>query len=139
MVAIFINSENRKISKPHDLILKITGKLDLRRGGKSIALSYLSIYLTWKHRKSSYNNSEFKVSAQTWNDKFEYLMSCILYQIFKTIQHILKEHNEKIDNPSVRIYVNKIGNRITFTIKTGYYLELLTPETIKLLVNTENK
>ena len=139
MVAIFINSENRKISKPHDLILKITGKLDLRRGGKSIALSYLSIYLTWKHRKSSYNNNEFKVSAQTWNDKFEYLMSCILYQIFKTIQHILKEHNEKIDNPSVRIYVNKIGNRITFTIKTGYYLELLTPETIKLLVNTENK
>ena len=66
-------------------------------------------------------------------------MSCILYQIFKTIQHILKEHNEKIDNPSVRIYVNKIGNRITFTIKTGYYLELLTPETIKLLVNTANK
>ena len=65
-------------------------------------------------------------------------MSCILYQIFKTIQHILKEHNEKIDNPSVRIYVNK-GNRITFTIKTGNYLELLTPETIKLLVNTENK
>ena len=134
-----MNSENRKISKPHDLILKITGKLDLRRGGKSIALSCLSIYLTWKHRKSSYNNNEFKVSAQTWNDKFEYLMSCILYQIFKTIQHILKEHNEKIDNPSVRIYVNKIGNRITFTIKTGYYLELLTPETIKLLVNTANK
>ena len=85
MVTIFMNSENRKISKPHDLILKITGKLDLRRGGKSIALSCLSIYLTWKHRKSSYNNNEFKVSAQTWNDKFEYLMSCILYQIFKTI------------------------------------------------------
>ena len=134
-----MNSENREISKPHDLILKITGKLDLRRGGKSIALSHLSIYLTWKRRKSSYSNNKFKVSAQTWNDKFEYLMSCILYQIFKTIQHILKEHNEKIDNPSVRIYVNKIGNRITFTIKTGYYLELLTPETIKLLVNTENK
>ena len=133
-----MNSENREISKPHDLILKSNGKLDLRKSGKSIALSYLSIYLTWKHRKSSYNNNDFKVSAQTQNNKFEYLMSCILYQIFKTIQHILKEHNEKIDNPSVRIYVNK-GNRITFTIKTGNYLELLTPETIKLLVNTENK
>ena len=133
-----MNSENREISKPHDLILKSNGKLDLRKSGKSIALSYLSIYLTWKHRKSSYNNNDFKVSAQTQNNKFEYLMSCILYQIFKTIQHILKEHNEKIDNPSVRIYVNK-GNRITFTIKTGDYLELLTPETIKLLVNTENK
>ena len=134
-----MNSEDRKISKPHGLILKITGKLDLRKGGKSIALSYLSIYLIWKHRKSSYNNNEFKVSAQTWNDKFECLMGCILYQIFKTIQHILKEHNEKIDSPSVKMYVNKIGNRITFKTKTGYYLDLLTPETMKLIVRTENK
>ena len=65
MVTIFMNSENREISKPHDLILKSNGKLDLRKSGKSIALSYLSIYLTWKHRKSSYNNNDFKVSAQT--------------------------------------------------------------------------
>ena len=44
-----------------------------------------------------------------------------------------------IDNPSIRVYLNKIENRITFTIKTGYYLELLTPETMKLLECTENK
>ena len=44
-----------------------------------------------------------------------------------------------IDNPSIRVYLNKIENRITFTIKTGYYLELLTPETMKLLESTENK
>ena len=43
------------------------------------------------------------------------------------------------DNPLMRIYVNKIGNRITFKIKTGYYLQLLTLETIKLLGNTKNK
>ena len=30
-------------------------------------------------------------------------------------------------------------NRITFKIKTGYYLDLLTPETMKLLLNSENK
>ena len=36
-------------------------------------------------------------------------------------------------------YVNKIENRITFSIKTGYYSELLTPETMKLLGSTENK
>ena len=30
-------------------------------------------------------------------------------------------------NPSIKIYVNKIGNRITFEIKTGFYLELLIP------------
>ena len=37
------------------------------------------------------------------------------------------------------MYVNKIANRITFKIKTGYYLELLTPQTMKLLQSTENK
>ena len=51
----------------------------------------------------------------------------------------MKKHGENIDNPSIRIYVNKIENRITFKIKTGYYLELLTPETMKLLGSTENK
>ena len=37
------------------------------------------------------------------------------------------------------IYKNKIENRITFKRKTGYYLELLTPETIKLLGSTKSK
>ena len=67
-------------------------------------------------------------------------MDHILYQIFKTILSIFKKkHNENVDNPSIRIYVNKIENRITFKIKTGYYLELLTPETMKLLGTTKNK
>ena len=48
-------------------------------------------------------------------------------------------YNKNIDNPSIKIYVNKIENRITFKIKTGYYLELLTPEAMKLLVSTENE
>ena len=43
------------------------------------------------------------------------------------------------DNPSIKIYVNKIENRITVNIKNGYYLELLTPETMKLLGSTESK
>ena len=37
------------------------------------------------------------------------------------------------------MYINKIENRITFKIKSGYYLELLTPETMKLLGRTESK
>ena len=37
------------------------------------------------------------------------------------------------------IYVNKIENRITFKIKTRYYLELLTPEIMKLLGSTKSK
>ena len=64
-------SENSKISKSHVLILKLTDKIDLRRGEKSIVLSNLSIYYTWKNIKSSYSNNKFKISAATWNDKFE--------------------------------------------------------------------
>ena len=71
MNTIFMNSENSKTSKPHVLILKLTDKLDLRRGEKIIALSNLSIYYTWKNIKSSYNNNKFKISAPTWNDEFE--------------------------------------------------------------------
>ena len=54
-------------------------------------------------------------------------------------EYILKKHGENTDKPSVQIYVNKIENRITFKIKNGYSLELLTPETMKLLESTENK
>ena len=53
--------------------------------------------------------------------------------------NIFKKQNEKIDNLSIRIYVNDVENRIIFEIKTGYYLDLLTPETMKLLGSTENK
>ena len=54
-------------------------------------------------------------------------------------QYILKNHNKNVDNPSIRIYVNKIENRITFKIKNRHYRELLTPETMKLLGGTESK
>ena len=68
------------------------------------------------------------------------LMDRILYHIFKIIVSIfLKKHGEDIDKPSVQIYVNKIENRVTFKIKNGYSLDLLTPETMKLLGSIENK
>ena len=62
---------NSKTLKPHILIIKLTNKLDLRIGEKIIAASNLSIYYTWKNIKSSCNNNKFKISAPTWNDKFE--------------------------------------------------------------------
>ena len=65
-----MNSDNSKASKPHILKLKLTSKLDLRIGGKVIALSNLSIYYSWKNIKSSYNNNKFKISASTWNEEF---------------------------------------------------------------------
>ena len=54
-------------------------------------------------------------------------------------EYILKKHIENIDNPSIIIYLNKIENRIIFKIKKGYYLELLTSETMKLLRSTKRK
>ena len=53
--------------------------------------------------------------------------------------YIFKKYGENTDNPSVQIYVNKTENRVTFKIKKGYDLELLTPEKMKLLGSTENK
>ena len=71
MDIIFMNSENSKTSKHHALILKLTIKLDLKLGEKVIALSNLSIYYSWKNIKSLCNNNKFKISAPTWNNKFE--------------------------------------------------------------------
>ena len=48
-------------------------------------------------------------------------------------KYIIKKDEKSTDTTPVRIYVNEIENRIIFKIKTGYYLELLIYETIKLL------
>ena len=140
MDTIFLNSENSRTSKPHILILKLTDKLDLRIGEKVTALSNLSIYHTWKNKKRSYNNNKFKTSAPTWNHKSELPNgSYSISDIQDYFEYILKNHGEDIDKPSVQIRVNKIEKRVTFKIKNGYSLELLTPETMKLLRSTKNK
>ena len=66
MVTIFINSENSKTSEYHVLLLNLTNKIDPRRE-KTVAISNLSIYYTWKNIKSSYNNNKCKISAPTQN------------------------------------------------------------------------
>ena len=59
MDAIFMNSENRKISYPYILLLNLTNKNRKSMAIKSIALSNLSIYYTWKNINSSYRNNRF--------------------------------------------------------------------------------
>ena len=135
-----MHSENNETSEPHILKLKLTDKLDLRISEKVIALSNLSIYYTWKNIRSSYNNNKFKISAPTWNEQFtlpdgSYSVS----DIQDYFEYILKRHRENTDKPSLQMYINKMENRITFKIKMGYNLELLTKETIKLLGSTKNK
>ena len=48
-----------------------------------------------------------------------------------------QKHETLTENPPVQIYPNKIKNRIVFKTKTGYKLELLTPETMELLGSTK--
>ena len=119
-----MNSAYSKISNPHRLLLNLLDKRNLKGIDKYVALSNFSICYIWKNKNIFNNNNKFNISAPTWNgDIFK------MYQIFKIVT----------DNLSIRIYVNKMENRITFKIKTGYNLELLTPETMKLLGKTESK
>ena len=123
MNTIFINPENSRTSEYYVLLFKLTNKLDLRRGQKSVALSNLSIYYTWKNVKSSYNNNKFKISAPTWSEEFK--LPDGLYSISDIqdyFEYILKKHSKNVDNPSITIYVNKIENRITFKIKSDIIL-----------------
>ena len=140
MDTIFMNSKNSKTSEYHVLVLKLTDKLDLGRGQKTVALSNLSIYYTWKKVRSSYNNNKFKISAPTWSEEFELPDgSYSVSDIQDYFEYILKKHRESVDNPSIRMYINRIENRVTFKIKNGCYHEILTPETMKLLGSTESK
>ena len=121
-----MNSENSKTSELHILKLKLTDKLDLRLDKKVIALSNLSIYYTWNNIESSYNN-KFKISAPTWNEEFtlpdgSYSVS----DIQDYFEYILNKHGENTDKPPIQMYVNNIEKRITFKIKNGCSLELLT-------------
>ena len=78
--------------------------------------------------------------TSTWNKEFQLPDgSYSVSDIQDCFEYIFKKHGEKTDNPSIRICINKIENTITFKIKTGYYLELLTAETMKLLGSNINK
>ena len=135
-----MNSENSRTSKYHVLLFKLVDKLDLRSGQKSVALSNLSIYYTWRNIKSSYKNNKFKISPSTWSDEFELLDgSYSISDIQDYFEYILKKHSESVDDPPIEIFGSKNENSITFKIKDGYYLELLTPETMNLLGSTESK
>ena len=129
-----MNSKNSKTNELNKFIYQFTGKLNLKDPNKIIWLFILSIYYTWKNIKSAYNNNKCKISAQTWNGKFD--LPNGLYSI-SDIQdcfgYIIKKHETIADNPPVQIYVNKVKNTIIFKIKAGYKIELLLPETMKLL------
>ena len=71
MDTLFMDYENSKTSDIHRLLLNLSDKISLKSKDKYVALSNLSIYYTWENIKKSYKNNKFKISAPTWNEKFE--------------------------------------------------------------------
>ena len=124
MQTIFINTENSKTNERHKFRLTLVDKLNLKGPNKNMALANLSIYYTWN------------LNIATVNLKFQ-LQKFQFNEIQGYFEYIIKKHETIADNSSVKIYVNKIKNRIFLKIQTGYKLELLTPETMKFLGSTK--
>ena len=138
METILMNTKNSKTNEPHRFKLDLADKRNLKNPKKSMALVNLSIYYTWKNIKSEYSNNKFKISAPTWNETFDLPDgSYTIDDIQDYFEFIIKKHETLTDNPPVQINANQIKNRIVFKIKTGYKLELLTLETMKLLGSTK--
>ena len=110
---------------------------NLKNPNKNVALANLSIYYTCKNIKSKHNNNKFEISAPTWNDTFDLPDgSYSISDIQDYFEFFIKKHETLTENPPIQNYPNKIKNRIVFKIKTAYELELLTPETMRLLGST---
>ena len=138
METLFMNSKNSKNSEPNRFKYDLIDKLDLKNPNKNMALGSLSIYYTWKNVKSTYNN-KFKIPAPTWNETFDLPDgSYNISEIQDYIEYIIKKHETIGENAPILIYANTVNNRIVFKIKTGYKLELLSKETIKLLGSTKD-
>ena len=139
METFFMNSKNSKTSKPNRFKYDLINKLDLKNPNKNMALANLSIYCRWKNVKSTYNNNKFKISAPTWNEIFDLPDGLYnLSEIQDYIEYIIKKHETICENAPILIYTNTINNRIVFKIKSGYKLELLSKETMKLLGSTSS-
>ena len=134
-----MNRKNSKTSEPYRFKYDLIDKLDLKNPNKNMAQANLSIYYTCKNIRSIYNNNKFKISAPTWNDTFDLPDgSYNIPAIQNYIEYVIKKHETIAETAPILIYANKITNRVVFKIKTGYKLELLSKETIKLLGSTRD-
>ena len=91
-----------------------------------------------EYKKVLKKKKKLKISGAAWDEEFELLdVSCSILRIQNYFKYIIKKTST--DKPPIQIYVNRIQNKVTFKIRTGYYLELLTPETMKLLESTKRR
>ena len=139
METFFMNTKSSKTNEPHMFKYNLIDKLNLKNPNKNMALANLSIYYTWKNVKSIYKNNKFKISAPTWNESLDLPDgSNNILVIQNYIEYIIKKHETITNTAPILIYANKINNRIVFKIKSGYKLELLSKEKMKLLGSTSN-
>ena len=124
-----MNTDNSKSNDPYIFRLTLADKLNLKGLNKNMALAKWSICYTFKNIKSAYNNNNFKIYASTWNDEFDFPDgSYSISDIQDYFEYNIKKHETITDNPPSLIYTNKMKNRIVFKMKTGYDVELLSPE-----------
>ena len=109
-----MNSENIKTSGFNRMLLNISDKIKLKKSDKYVALSNLTIYYTWKNIKRSHSNNKFEISVSTWNELLDKSFSISYIQDY--FKSIIEKYETVTDNPPIRIYMNKIENRITFKI-----------------------
>ena len=128
MSKIFMSTENSKSSDPNIFRLYFTDKIDLR-GNKNY---------TWHNIKEQYNNNKFRLSGPTCSEdvtipdgsyEISQIQNCFLDEVIKKHKSNVKSNEQS----PILIYVSRILNRVSIRIKTGYKLELLTNETMRLL------
>ena len=84
-------------SDPHRPLLNLSDEISLIRSDKYVLLTNPSIYYTWKNIKKSYKNNKFKISAPTWNDKFELTdWSYSVSDIQNYFEYILKNMERRL-------------------------------------------
>ena len=142
-----MNTGNSKINDSSKFIYQFTDKFNSNSpNNKNFGLVNLSFYYAWKNIKSAYNNNQFKMPAPIWNDAFDlpdgsYPSNLQCHHSYDGIEDyfefIIKKHDILAENLPIQIYPNKIKNRVVFKVKAGYKLELLSPETMKLLGEAE--
>lgn len=138
METIFINSGNsKKAQDSSKLTLDIFNTIDLTGSQRYVFLSNLSIYYTWKNVTKEYNNNKFKINTPKWSEEFSLPDgSYSVSNIDEYFKLIFKKHNT---DQTIYIYADSVENRVTFKIKDGSSLELLSDETMKLLGSTTSK
>ena len=117
---VFLNSKNSKTSGPHRLQLNLSDKIDSNTSDKYID------FIKSQYIKKSYKNNEFKISEPMQNGKFDLPNGS--YSVLDAqdyFEYIIRKHETGTDNPLMKIYVNKIENRITFKIEASYCLKCL--------------